>query len=200
MENDLKIKCPFCAEEINSNSLKCEYCDEIIGQGTQHNEINISNGISRILPVWKFILLSLSTLGIYELIWFYSYWKFLKEKEELEISPFWRAWFSPFWAGSFSNHLQKYLLKNEIDCTYSPTLIGISYLILSFLWKLPNPFWLVAYLSFIPMLPLLNATNDYWKKTEKNCIPNRFIWWQLALMSLSLIFFMLIAIGVFVSE
>lgn len=41
----------------------------------------------------KFIFLSIITFGIYELVWAYRNWKLIKEKENLDIMPFWRVFF-----------------------------------------------------------------------------------------------------------
>lgn len=155
---------------------------------------------SKILPPWKFILLSISTFGIYELVWLYKYWKILKKAKWLNISPFWRTFFSTFFVWSFARHLQIYLREKDIPCNYSPTLIGGSYFILILLCKLPDPYWMIAFLTFIPMLPLLNGINQFWKKQEQDLPPRKFAWWQIILIIIGLLFFMLSLIGTFFPE
>src|SRR5690625_4658746 len=49
------------------------------------------------VAAWKFILLSLATLGLYELYWFYRGWSFVKRSEKSRIMPFWRTVFAPIW-------------------------------------------------------------------------------------------------------
>jgi hypothetical protein len=168
---------------------------------TQENQQNNQKEkISRVIPTWKFILLSVITFGIYELVWFYRNWKLLKQEKDLKISPFWRAWFAPFWAGSIAGHLQKYLKEKNIPCDYSSTLIGISYFIIFILWRLPDPYWLVSFFTFIPMLPLVNSMNEYWQKEEQNLPPKKFTWWQIILLILGIILLILIIIGTVLPE
>jgi predicted membrane metal-binding protein len=118
--------------------------------------------------------------------WMYDQWTFLKNKQNLNISPGWRAFFSPLWAGSLAGHIQKYLKKENIDTSYSPILIGISFFILSALYKLPDPYWLITFLSFIPILPILDAMNQYYEKHDSHLPASELTWWQNILVGIGL--------------
>lgn len=168
---------------------------------TQENQQNNQKEkFSRVIPTWKFILLSVITLGIYELVWFYRNWKLLKTEKDLKISPFWRAFFAPVWAGSIAGHIQKYLKEKSNPSNYSPTLIGITYFLIFILHKLPDPYWIVSYFTFLPILPLLNNMNNYWQKEEQNLPTKKFTWWQIILVILGIILFILIIIASFLPE
>ncbi|MFK8028962.1 MAG: DUF3857 domain-containing protein [Gammaproteobacteria bacterium] len=54
---------------------------------------------SRFYPiaVWKFVLLSVVSFGIYISYWMYRNWKAVKLETNAPIMPFWRAVFSPAW-------------------------------------------------------------------------------------------------------
>ena len=164
-------------------------------QDNQQN--NGKEKFSKVLPTWQFILLTFVTFGIYELVWFYRNWKLLKEVGSLKISPFWRAFFAPFYAGSIAGQLQKFLKEKNSPCDYSPTIIGISYFIIMILWRLPDPFWLVSFLSFVPMLPLVNSMNTYWQKEEQGLPVEKFTWWQMILVVLGALLVIFAAIGAF---
>jgi len=45
----------------------------------------------------KLFVLSIATLGLYQLYWFYRNWKYVKRRDGSPIMPFWRALFSPIW-------------------------------------------------------------------------------------------------------
>jgi len=45
----------------------------------------------------KFSVLSISTMGIYSVFWFWRCWRQLWHVEALQIQPFWRAFFGGFW-------------------------------------------------------------------------------------------------------
>jgi len=155
---------------------------------------------SKIVPTGKFIFLSVITFGIYEFVWFYRNWDLLKEKKGLKISPFWRAFFAPFFTISIAEYLQEYLKEKKIPCDYSPVIIGISYFIILIFWRLPDPYSLISLFTFIPMLPLVNAMNAYWQKEEKNLPLKKFNWWQIILIILVIILLILAIIGTFMPE
>lgn len=97
----------------------------------------------------KFVLLSVLTFGLYELYWCYKCWKYIRTEEDSRISPFWRAFFAPLWIYPLSKRIyagEKKLLGG---------LLAISYLLLSALWNLSDPYWLLSSLTFVPLLPLV---------------------------------------------
>ncbi len=167
-------------------------------QANQQN--NEKAKFSQVLPIWKFILLTFATLWIYEMVWFYRNWKLLKEEQGLKISPFWRAVFAPLFAESIAYHLRKYLKEKDSPCDFSPTIIGVSYFVIAILTTLPNPYWLIAFFSFVPMLPLVNSMNTYWQKEEQGLPVRKFTWWQIILVAIGIILIILSVVGTFMPE
>jgi len=180
--------CIKCGKEIKENAKFCQYCGSRFEQ------------FSKILPIWKFILFSVTTFGIYELFWFYENWKFLKEKNKLDISPFWRAFFSLLFAGSNAEHVLKLVKEKNYQTLYSPTAIGISYIILNVLSRFPDPFWLISYFTFLPMIPIVKAMNFYWQKETPDLPLKNFSRWQIVFVIFGIILIILILIGLFIPE
>ena len=191
METNNK-KCKFCSEEIKSDAIKCKHCNEWVDSGNK--KINTKNYSSK-TSTTKFIILYLATFGLYPLFWMYDQWTLLKERQQLNISPFWRSFFATLWAGSLASEVKKFLKKENINVSYSPSVIGVTFFILSLLYKLPDPYWLVAFLSFIPILPILEIMNQYYEETEKGLPERSFVWWQIILVGAGLILFILSIYG-----
>ena len=101
----------------------------------------------------KLSLMSICTLGIYELYWFYKNWVLVKERTGQNIMPFWRAFFAPLWAYSCFRHIKTSAQECEIEESLPIGLLAIIYFLFHALWRLPDPFWLVSYLSFLLILP-----------------------------------------------
>jgi uncharacterized protein DUF4339 len=97
----------------------------------------------------KFSLLSLCSCGLYELFWFYRNWRFVRERDVSNISPFWRAVFSPFWVYSLCRDVAR--AGGNIH-SLEAWLITIGFLVLGALWRLPDPYWLVSLFSFVPLI------------------------------------------------
>jgi len=103
-------------------------------------------------PLW-FVTLSVLTMGIYELYWGYRYWCYVKERDASAIRPFWRALFLPLWCYALLKdiaiqHPSRWLPR-EAACA----LLAVLYFALNMLWRLPDPYWLISSLSFLPLLP-----------------------------------------------
>jgi hypothetical protein len=94
IEEGKKKNCPFCAELIMADAIKCKHCgewlrdDAIEVQVKSHGATEqYSNG----QQTWQLILLSLLSFGLYEVYWFFRTWRQLKDTKNLDISPGWRT-------------------------------------------------------------------------------------------------------------
>ena len=122
-------------------------------------------------PIWKFTLLSLSSFGIYTLMWYYRQFKWLNEKNQLGISPFWRSFFCIFFCYRLFSDLQFEANRRGVPANYGPGLLAAGYIIISLLHQLPDPYWLVSLLDFLLVIPVGAASNgvlakDYGKNSE----------------------------------
>lgn len=168
---------------------------------------------SKVVPVWKFLLLFYTTFGIYFTIWCYEQWSFLKREKNLKISPLWRSLFYVFFAGFLAKHWKVFLEEKSITFDYSPTAIAFSCWFFIFA---PVPLLLVfpdyksiqlLTLGFaIPMVMLLKQINKYWEKEHAGLPLKKFSWWQitllifLALLYLCMILICMILISIFLNS
>ncbi len=109
----------------------------------------------------KFVALSVLTWGLYEIYWFYKNWSFARARDSSNILPWARALFAPLWYPALLGDLSKNLKASAIvpGGRLAP---AAAYFLLSVSWRLPDPFWLVSFLSFVPLLPVvyrINAVN-----------------------------------------
>ena len=106
----------------------------------------------------KFVALSLCTLGFYEIYWFYKNWQRVQRRTGELLSPFWRALFAALWGFAFFRRVTEHATLEGERPAWSATLLGALFLVLTVAWRLPDPWWLVSLLSFVPLLPVLHAT------------------------------------------
>ncbi len=59
--------------------------------------IGTVSGSFRPMSISKFLVMSISTFGVYLFYWFWRCWRRHQQTEGVAISPFWRAFFSIFW-------------------------------------------------------------------------------------------------------
>lgn len=164
------------------------------------NEFEISQKENMYFSVstFKFILMSISTLGIYQIYWGYKNWRYLKSSKSLKIMPFWRAIFAPIWVFSLFNYIyesaREYGIKTQIPST---PLAGICFVFYIFS-NLPDPYWLLTNLTIIPLL-LVNSTITKVNEKNKSFKQNSDIKnWQWTLAALGILLNFLISYITFV--
>ncbi len=113
----------------------------------------------RTMPIWKFCLLSGLTFGIYEVVWFYRQWKYIRDADAENVQPLARAVFGHI----FAYHLMKRhfpkAAKLGFEPPASPLALTVLYFLISAAWRLPNAWSLLSSLGFISLIPLVQASN-----------------------------------------
>ncbi len=119
----------------------------------------------------KLSLLSLSTFGLYELYWFYKNWVRIKEHSEPDIRPFWRALFSPLFCHRMAGAVNSAADSAGVSGRLPEGVIAAAYFILLALHRLPDPFWMISFFSFLPLLAIRRKIEDIHKATQPGLDP-----------------------------
>ena len=120
------------------------------------------------IPVARLILLSIASCGLYEAYWIYKNWRFIKERQGLNIRPFWRGIFGIFFCHSL---LKKIHVDNEaravLEPSFSPGGLATGWVILMILANLIGrapgliasviAFVMPSYLCFVPVQNYINS-------------------------------------------
>jgi hypothetical protein len=155
---------------------------------------------SRVIPVWKFAFFSVASLGLYELYWSYKSWKFFKEKDNLDISPFWRTFFITFFIWSLFNRYSCMLKEEGYQISYPVSLLVFFWIGMNLTNISESSIGLITLLSFHAFVPILNATNAYWEQKFPGLPEKPLTWWHIILLILGTIFVFLTILGTFISE
>jgi hypothetical protein len=100
----------------------------------------------------KFAILSVATLGLYDLFWFYKNWKYVRQRDQSGIRPFWRALFSPIWCYALARDVAA--RSNRLSPTFAGV-VALFYVALVLASRLPDPWWLLTFATFIPLLAVV---------------------------------------------
>lgn len=142
------IFCPDCGKSISDRAPACPEC------GRPMDPANPEPPPPPLFPVatHKFIVMSLCTFGIYDRYWAYKQWEIIRNETGESLSPFWRAFFSPFWGFSLLSRIDGRLARSHMRAGWNSSLLGLLYFVLSISYRLPDPWWLVSLLAFVPLV------------------------------------------------
>jgi hypothetical protein len=68
--------------------------------------------------------------------------------------------FAPLWCRSLFATVEECAVAHRVKPWFDPAAAAVVWFGLNACWRLPNPFWLVAYLSFIPLALVQRTCND----------------------------------------
>ena len=147
-----------------SGSLICASCKSAFFQILKETGASPSraDGVAQYFPVsnLKLALMSVATLGFYEIYWFYKNWEMIKDRTGDDIRPFWRAVFAVFFVHKLFRSIHEMAETQRAPNKWRPGLLAWIFILLNVTWRLPDPFWLITYLSFIPLLYVQQTVNE----------------------------------------
>ena len=149
------------------------------------------------MPVWKLVVMSMCTFGLYELYWCYRNWNRVRERTGNTLSPFWRAFFAPLWAFSLFEEVQGLAMSRRMRVEWSGGLLAVVFFVLSAIGRLPDPWWLLSFFAWIPLVPVQGTINEL--AAHRGVQPDDTIEAKhIVVMVLGGLFFALTAFGTFV--
>jgi len=112
----------------------------------------------------KFIIMSVCTLGLYELYWFYKNWTYIKNLENTQIWPFWRALFAQFTAYFLFKRVRADVQEHALSNAVPAGGLAALFFLLNGAWRLPDPYWYIVFMTFAPLLVANEAMTEINKK------------------------------------
>jgi hypothetical protein len=121
----------------------------------------------------KFVVMSAVTLGIYAYYWMFKQWARIQRQSGEVISPFWRAFFGPFWNFSLFKRVRSRSRAEALTVNWNPVLLGVAFLVVTLLWRLPDPWWLISLFSFVLLVPVQQTIEQLNARYAHALLPNR---------------------------
>lgn len=111
------------------------------------------------VSVTKLILMSLCTLTLYEVYWFYKNWCLVKDREKTRIIPALRAVFAYFFCYVLFARMRATAREHGIPVILPAGPVALGWIGISLLIRLPEPYFLVSILSVVLLVPVQVAVN-----------------------------------------
>jgi hypothetical protein len=129
----------------------------------------------------KLVVMSVVTLGAYELFWFYANWQRLRRRRHPRISPFWRTMFVYIHCYSLFKTVKEEADATNVRTAFSPGLMALGWIVTTLLWKLPDPGGLISMAAVVFLVPVQKAMNDVNHALAPGHDPNtRFTAWNIS--------------------
>ena len=146
----------------------------------------------------KLVVLSLCTIGFYQLYWFYQNWCRIKEREGLDISPFWRSFWGYFFCHECFTHIRNHAERKGVAISFHAGALTAGWIAANLSWNLPPPYSLIGYLAVVFLLPVQATVNRINCSVMPGRDPNsRFSSWNWLGIVVGGIFLLLVVIGAF---
>jgi hypothetical protein len=128
------------------------------------------------IPVPRLILLSIASCGLYEAYWIYKNWRYIKERDGLDIRPFWRGVFGIFFCHSLLRRIHEDKEARAVaEPAFSPNALATGFVVLVILANLigraPSAIAsIIAFVmpSYLCLMPVQNYVNSVSQKRSPN--------------------------------
>lgn len=121
------------------------------------------------VPVGRLVFMCIISFGLYEAYWIYKNWRYVKERDRLEILPFWRGIFGIFFVHGILKTIRNDEQTNRLEqATFSAGGLATGWIILVLLGKalgraddigLNLLGMIIAFPSFLFFVPVQNYIN-----------------------------------------
>jgi hypothetical protein len=167
----------------------------------------VADPSTRMAPVFypvsllKLTLMSLATFGLYEIYWFYKNWKCVQRNDGYKVNAPIRAFFYPLMSYDLFKRIRGHADKAQLGPRLQAGLLAATIFVLAALWRLPDPWWLVSLLGFLPLLPVQSTVNEINRKLAPQAgINGRFSGWNVVGLVVGGILLLFALVGTFIGE
>ena len=114
----------------------------------------------------KLTLMSICSGGIYLGFWYFMNWKLWKDYTKEDISVFWRWLFAIIYFHPLLKRIKKSGKTIGLEVSFAPLFITILDFALFYSYDLPDPYWIISFLTFLPILLVQETINQINEKVD----------------------------------
>jgi hypothetical protein len=117
-------------------------------------------------PLWWFVLLNLLSAGLYQVVFFYRGWTYLRDRHGADVWPLARALLGPLFA--YPLFRRYFTLAQERGYPESPPAgpLAVAFIAFRVMGMLPLPAGLVSMMSVLTLLPAAETQNYVWSRDD----------------------------------
>ena len=152
--------CEYCGHPLDAGGRICRACGMLVTPPTAGSGGSMRLHDAPFFPVatHKFLLLSICSLNLYLAYWFYQNWRRVRDRSGEPISPLWRAIFAPVWIIPLLLRITHWAREHDVPVWWNAPALGACFILMSFLSRLPDPWWLLAIGSSLALVPVVQTS------------------------------------------
>jgi len=144
----------------------------------------------------KFFVMSIATLNLYNVYWFYKHFTWLREHTEVRLSPALRSIFYPVTSYTLFRRIEGLAAEQGIKPTVPAGTLALVLFLFGILGQLPLPFGLVTLLSVVVLLPMQDCVNRLNAEVAPEADPNTtYGFWNIGAIVFAMLFYGLLILG-----
>ncbi len=165
MSSMSSVTCPQCGF-VSWRATTCRRCDtSLTGAQTfefQPPVVAVGEGVPLYFPVstTKLVVLSVCTLGLYQLYWFYKHWQQIKQNERSDISPFWRTFFTIFYLRPLLRSIKDTAELYGVEAKFNPLTLTLVFLGLNLCGNVGSAGWIISLFAIVPLIVAQGVANQ----------------------------------------
>lgn len=141
-------------------------------------EKNVTDPMFFGVSTFKMVLMSFLTLSLYNFYWFYKNFDLYEKRYNEGSIPILRALFSPIFSFALFASVNAELENRESSRVLPAAFLAIVYFLLNASGRLlPEPYFLISFLAFIPLISANNRINNLNALEDENYDPDDDITW-----------------------
>ena len=149
----------------------------------------------------KLTIMTVGTWGIYEFYWFYQNWKSVRQLTGEKLNAPVRALFYPLTSFSLFPRIRDQGQRLQVAFTVRPGVLATVVLLWNALWRLPDPYWIISFLGFVPLLYVQSAVNKINQQVAPGSNPNtRLGAWNIVALIAGAALLALVVVGMLLGE
>jgi uncharacterized membrane protein len=120
----------------------------------------------------KLIVMSVTTLSMYQIYWFFKNYQRMNQRTGSGGSPFWRAVLAPITAHGLFSHVRSDAQSRFIAVSWSSAGLAVIYFGLTLICFFDYPWWTLALGSVFALVPVHATMEEVNRKIAPNSVRN----------------------------
>jgi hypothetical protein len=112
------------------------------------------------VSVAKLAVMTVCTLNIYQIYWFYKHWQRIAERERDHIWPLMRAFFAVIFCYPCFARIRDHGRAVEHESQLPAVPLAIGFIVCTLAWRLPDPYGWISMATFVFLLPVQRFANE----------------------------------------